>query len=103
MSVFSSGPPIPTSWQRMANVADYYDFNRISITDEVDKRQIRPTAGALTNGEVAPSSDMTPLASARLRGRAPDRLGSDPVEWDVLGRIQRVLELEAVRVDREDR
>jgi hypothetical protein len=31
------------------------------------------------------------------------RLGSEPVERDVLGRIQRVVELEAVRVDREDR
>src|SRR4029077_891559 len=43
------------------------------------------------------------LASARLRGTAPDRLGSDPVERDMLGRIQRVLKLEAVCVDRQDR
>src|SRR5260370_22943247 len=41
--------------------------------------------------------------SVRLRGRGSDRLGSAPVERDVLGRIQRVLELEAVRVDRENR
>jgi hypothetical protein len=34
---------------------------------------------------------------------APDRSGSAPVERDVLGRIQRVLELEAVRVDRQNR
>src|SRR5437667_912769 len=38
-----------------------------------------------------------------LRGGGPDRSGSDPVERDVLGRIQRVLELKAVRVDRQDR
>jgi hypothetical protein len=43
------------------------------------------------------------LASVRLRGNGADRLGSDPVERDVLGRIQRVLELEAVSVDRQDR
>src|SRR5262252_11084963 len=45
-----------------------------------------------------------PDAHGRPRDRrASDRLGSDPVERDVLGRIQRVLELEAVRVNREDR
>src|SRR5262249_44747392 len=38
----------------------------------------------------------------RLRGTAPDRLGSEAVERDVLGRIQRVLELETVPVNRED-
>src|SRR5580704_7966764 len=41
--------------------------------------------------------------SCGFEGGRPTRSGPAPVERDVLGRIQRVFELEAVRVDRQNR
>jgi hypothetical protein len=48
--------------------------------------EIRPIVDAPASGEVAPSPDVRrAFASVRLRGRPPDRSGSDPVERDVFG------------------
>ena len=79
-------------------------------------RAIKPSSLMLPFGRAARQRvviDLKPhlfcgRSSALSRGNvtflgAPDRSGSAPVERDVLGRIQRVFELEAVRVDRQNR